>query len=94
MNPLSLGRRAKPTKRHRPAIWENMLGTVYAMNDDRETKYFDYDYEAAIEYAGVTQDRDPRVAKPNVLKMKYRWTKGRRVDVEPPYHRPVLWITK
>ena len=52
-NPLSLGRKAKPTLKHRPAIWENMLGTVYAMNDVGDIRYFDYDYDAAMDFAGL-----------------------------------------
>jgi len=53
----------EPTSKHRPAIWENMLGTVFAMNDERKIKYFDYDYEAAKAYSGVTEDeRDCRLA--------------------------------
>jgi hypothetical protein len=40
-----------------------MLGTVYAVNDAGKVEYFDYNWDAAREYAGVTADRDPRVAK-------------------------------
>lgn len=53
-----------PTRRHRPAIWENMLGTVIACSDDDDAKYFDYDHEAAIKFSGADEDgRDPRVAR-------------------------------
>ena len=52
-----------PTKKHRPAIWEMMLGTVNAMNDEGEVKYFDYDHDAAKEFAGVAEKKDPRVFK-------------------------------
>ena len=90
MNPFAGGRRMKPTKNHRPAVWENMLGTVYAMNDDRVVKYFDYDYAAAREYAGVCDDRDPRLAKGDA-RGRYTWTKN---GIEPRYSQPVLWITK
>jgi hypothetical protein len=64
-NPLTDGaRKMNPTKKHRIAMWENMLGTVYARNDAGETKYFDYDWAAAREFAGVDQaDRDPRVMR-------------------------------
>lgn len=55
-------RRMKPTLRHRVAIWENMLGTVNAMNDRGEVRYFDYDWAAAREFAGVdVGDRDLRI---------------------------------
>lgn len=59
-NPLALGRRMRPTKRHREAVWECMLGTVYAQNADGVVRYFDYDYYAALEFAGVTTASDPR----------------------------------
>lgn len=55
-------RKMKPTQHHRPAMWENMLGTVYAFNGV-EVAYFDYDWDAAAEFAGITPDRDPRVWK-------------------------------
>lgn len=54
---------AKPTKKHRPAVWENMLGTVMAASPDGEVKYFDYDHAGALAFAGVGPDKDPRVAK-------------------------------
>lgn len=57
---------AKPTKRHRLAIWENILGTVYACNDQGVVKYFDYDYESAKQFSGVSQERDPRLYKNSV----------------------------
>lgn len=81
--------RRPPTKKHRPAIWENMLGTVYAMNDDGETRYFHYDHEGAIAFAGVTPDRDPRLApkKERVRYTRYAWT-------EPRTGQTVLWITR
>ena len=50
------GKKAKPTKKHRAAIWENILGTVYARNSEGETKYFDYDWKGAIEFAGVPEN--------------------------------------
>jgi hypothetical protein len=55
-------RKMKPTLKHRPAIWECMLATVYAMNDAGQTKYFDYDWDAAREFAGVDRpEADLRV---------------------------------
>jgi hypothetical protein len=53
----------KLRKPHRPLVWENMLGTVYARNAEGETKYFDYDYEAAHAFAGTASCLDLRVAK-------------------------------
>ena len=52
-----------PTKNHRPALWENMLGTVYAMNDQGKVQYFDYDYEGAKEFAGILDKNDIRLGK-------------------------------
>ncbi len=56
-------RKIKPTKKHRAAIWECMLGTVHAQNDAGEVKYFDYNYKEAKAFAGVEAQRDPRVFK-------------------------------
>lgn len=61
-SPFAGARKMVPTRKHRPAIWECMLGTVYADNGS-ETRYFDYDYEAAREFAGVTAEGDLRLAK-------------------------------
>lgn len=54
-NPLKLGRKAKPTKQHRPAVWECMLGTVYAFNGT-EVRYFDYRWDEAVAFAGPLLD--------------------------------------
>jgi hypothetical protein len=51
-----------PTQRHRLAITPGILGTVYARNEAGVERYFDYDWKGAMAYAGVRQDRDPRVA--------------------------------
>jgi len=53
----------KPTLKHRPAIWENMLATVFAMNDEGKVKYFDYDYDGAIEFSGIKTKTDVRCFK-------------------------------
>jgi len=54
----------EPTSKYRPAIWENMLGTVFAMNDARKIKYFGYRHDEAKAFAGVLEDgRDCRVAE-------------------------------
>jgi len=78
----------KPTQRHRLAVWECMLGTVYAF-DGTKTRYFDYDHAAALAYAGVTQDSDPRLAvKPG----RYRYTNDS--VTEPGPKQKALWILK
>lgn len=62
-NPLRLGRKAKPTRKHKPVIWECMLGTVYAANPAGEVKYFDYKWDEAREWAAITEDSDLRTAR-------------------------------
>lgn len=52
----SSAKKAPPTKKHRPALWENMLGTVYARNVSGEVRYFDYDYKAAVAFIGAYAD--------------------------------------
>lgn len=77
-----------PTKNHRPAIWENMLGTVYAMNDSFETKYFDYNWDAAKEYAGISNKKDVRIYKdPGGV----NWT-GQGPDTNPGKGKLCLWV--
>lgn len=49
-------RKMNPTRRHRPAIWECMLGTVYARNAAGKVEYFDYDYVAAVAHVGPYVD--------------------------------------
>ena len=68
-SPFEGGRKtATVTAKHKPLIWENMLGTVYArdFNDSGSTKaakYFDYDWDAAHEYAGVDKCTDLRISR-------------------------------
>ena len=52
-----------PTLKHRPAVWEMIMGTVNAMNDQGEIKYFDSDYKKALAFAGVAKKTDVRIAK-------------------------------
>ena len=84
-------RRMKPTRQHRAGVWEMMLGTVHAMNDQGLIKYFDYDWDGALEYAGYSPDRDPRLAKYDGQR--------RLADLISLYDVPrkgqtVLWILK
>jgi len=64
-----------------------MLGTVYAMNDVGEIRYFDYDHTAARAFAGVLEaERDPRLA---------RTKDGSYGDYQRPRRgQYVLWILK
>lgn len=86
-NPFRDVRKAKPTKAHRPAIWECMLGTVYARSPEGEVRYFDYDWEAAKEFAGVNEDADPRLAR-HTERVSYSgdYTK------DPRRGQMVLWV--
>ena len=87
-NPLTLGRKATPTRKHRPAIWECILGTVYAMNDAGEVRYFDYKWDDAVAFAGVTPERDPRTARaPQKMSVG-----GRGDSIRSSQN--VLWVTK
>ncbi len=90
-------RKMKPTQRHRPAIWENMLGTVYAMDDAGAIRYFDLDHAAAIEYAGANYDRDPRIARTPARfggRPVVRWGNGEDYTKEPRGAQLVLWILR
>ena len=90
-HPFAGARKMKPTKKHRPAIWENMLGTVMAMNAEGVIKYFDYDWDGAREFAGVTEDSDPRVFRnPG----HYSYGKGGLYGGGPRRGQLVLWIIR
>ena len=93
-HPFASGVRKPPTKKHRPAIWESMLGTVNAMNDAQQVKYFDYDWDAARAFAGVSPDRDPRVAKFTREHARYRWHNGSINATQPRAGQWTLWVTK
>lgn len=79
----------KPTQKHRPAVWECMLGTVYAY-DGNKIKYFDYDHEGALAYAGINwESEDLRWAK---KPGRYSYCGG-GVD-EPGMNKKILWTLK
>ena len=70
-------KKATYTKKHRPLIWECMLGTVYAMKPGaNEPDYFDYKWEEARIHALVAQCTDLRICR---VKTSYQgWpAKGR-----------------
>jgi len=46
----------KPTKKHRLAFRMGILGTIFAINKEGKEEYFDYDYKAAKQYAGIVGD--------------------------------------
>lgn len=89
------GRKMKPTKRHRPAIWECILGAVFAMNENREVKYFDYDHEGAKEFGGINNSNDVRFYKYN--KETGSLIKDKTPDSDNPLDKPrwnklVIWV--
>ena len=85
----STARKMAPTKQHRAGIWENMLGTVYAMNPAGDVQYFDYDYAAAVAFCG--QVRDVRFSR----FLAYRTRHGANGNSESymlPRHGQVVWF--
>jgi len=57
------GRSALPTRRHRPAVWEAILGTLYAQSPSGEIRYFDYNYNDAFSFAGISTAEDIRISR-------------------------------
>ena len=84
--------KAAPTKAHRPAIWECMLGTVYAMSPDGEARYFDYDHTAALQWAQIDgPDADLRVAR---VKVYRNYVRSGATESSPLIGRLVLWAKR
>ncbi len=81
----------KGANNHRPAVWDCVLGTVYALNDDGECKYFDYDLKGALEFAGVAPDRDPRAYRLGHDRA-YRYVTKGATEGNPRVGNMVLWI--
>lgn len=82
-------RKMNPTKSHRPAVWEGILGTVFA-TDGETIQYFDYDHKGAMAFAGVTPDADPRVAKFSGEVAYPGLEEGRR----PSKGQKTLWVVR
>lgn len=63
--PFDGGKQARTiTRKHKPLIWECMLGSVYARDPvTKKIEYFDYDYEKARSFAKVDECHDLRVVK-------------------------------
>jgi hypothetical protein len=91
---------APPTKSHVPAVWECMLGAVYARNAQGETRYFDYDYEAARAFAGLPLrfgKLDSAVAPVGGGKMDIRVARAKESTDGPEGIRKgqlVLWVRR
>lgn len=47
-------RKMRPTKAHRPILTFGILGTVYGISPQGEVRYFDYNWDAALKFAGVS----------------------------------------
>jgi len=85
---------AKPTKSHKPAIWEAMLGTVYAMSPDGEIKYFDYNWDEAAKFAQVHSNEDLRVFRVSRDRV-FRWGNGKAESyMQPRLNKLVLWAKR
>lgn len=83
-------KKAKPTGRHRLAIVPGILGTVYGVNEHGHAKYFRHNVEAAYEYAGVTQERDPRLFLPV---SNHRHVLSGAMEAEPVRTR-CIWVLR
>lgn len=63
-SPFAGGVKSKAiTRKHKPLVWENMLGTVYAANPAGISDYFDYDWDKARAYAELDKYTDLRIAR-------------------------------
>jgi hypothetical protein len=79
-----------PTAQHRPAVWENRLGTVFAMDEAGNVQYFDYDHDAAVAFADVAPDRDLRVSEKT---RDVRYTKRGDTN-EPALGKTIYWVRR
>jgi hypothetical protein len=70
-----------------------MLGTVYALNDVGECRYFDYDHTGALEFAGVDKTADNRLHRITKL-LNFQYVKNGASEGNPNVGKLVLWIPK
>jgi hypothetical protein len=49
-------RQMKPTLKHRAAVWNGILGTMYAMSPEGVIRYFDYAWDEAVAFAQLGED--------------------------------------
>ena len=82
-----------PTRKHRPAVWECMLGTVYALNTAGECRYFDYDHAGALAFAGVSPGADNRLYRVTPL-LNYQYVKSGPTEANPRVGQRVLWVPR
>lgn len=92
MNVFAGARKAKPTQKHKPVIWEAMLGTVYAANPAGEVRYFDYKWDEARAFAELGPDSDLRLARPKQASpYPVRYYSGRE---NPRYTQWCMWAVR
>lgn len=77
---------SKPTKNHRPAIWESRLSNYYAMNDKGMVEYFAKDFEGAIKFSEVYKKKDLRLYE------KVGNTRYSNSKFEPRAGEIALWV--
>ncbi len=86
-----VAKKMQPTSKHRAGIWENMLGTVYAMDPNGNVQYFDYDYKAAAKHVGFVTD--VRVARFRAYDTRLGWN-GQSDTYTLPRHGQLVWFVK
>jgi hypothetical protein len=79
----------RPTRRHRLAIVPGILGTVYGVDSAGRARFFDYDYEAAAAYAGVTAAADPRSAQP---RERAQFIRSGAAGANPGIRTRCVWV--
>lgn len=80
------------TQKHKPLIWEAMLGTVNARSPEGHIKNFDYDYEGAHAHAQSQGHSDLRIAKaPQTYNWRGRGTPEDSVSGGPRKGQTALW---
>jgi len=84
-------RKMRPTQAHRLAISPGILGTVYAVNAQGEARYFDYDWDAAIAFAGITPGCDPRFAPP---RGRYSYVRSGCLEANARIGCKYLWVRR
>jgi hypothetical protein len=85
----------KPTPRHRIALWENIRGIIYAMNETGVINSFGYDLKKAKEFAGL--EMDGRLYKKDVRLYKFalEFTANLKYGYKgPKKDQLVIWVEK
>jgi hypothetical protein len=82
---------AKPTRRHRLAIVPGILGTVYAVNEAGEARYFDYDRAGAEEFAGVAAGKDVRYSVPP---KRAQYVRSGAMEANPRPKTKCVWVLR